>query len=92
MNSLLGMAVYDNEDYKEILNISDDKPVMNETWETWKRKKEEAVSNYRKMGINVVDVLVKPKELVDYCGEKGLNINGKSRAQYVSYKLDSNYR
>ena len=81
----LGIAVYHKKDYPEILNLSEDTESMNETWEEWKEKKKMMVENLKNMGLEPIDILVTPRELVAYCRERGLPINGDSRANYVQF-------
>lgn len=87
MESNIGIGVYKKEDYKEILKISVDKEKMNQTWNEWKKTKNRTVANFQKLGIKTVDILVKPKELVQFCRENGLEINGQARANFISNKV-----
>jgi len=86
MESNIGIGEYRKEDYQEIYRLSEDKDNMEETWEDWKANKDKAVKNLQNLGLITIDIIVIPKELVNYCREKGLNINGKSRAQFITYK------
>lgn len=86
MESNIGVGEYRKEDYQEIFRISVDKDNMEDTWEKWKANKNRTIKKFQNMGLKTVDIIVKPKELVNYCRENGLKINGKSRAQFVSFK------
>ena len=81
----IGIGVYLKEDYQEILNLSEDRDNLDETWEAWKANKKRAVSQLKKQGLTLIDILVKPRDLVMFCRERGLPINGKSRAEYVQH-------
>lgn len=87
MDSNIGVGDYRKEDYQEIYRLSEDKDNMEETWEEWKANKNRAIKNLQKMGLKTIDIIVTPKELVKYCREKGLKINGKSRANFISFKV-----
>ena len=87
MNTVFGIGHYLKEDYEEILNLSEDRENMDETWLEWKKSKATAIKNFKNMGIKPIDVIVIPKELVKYYRENGLNINGKSRANFISFKV-----
>ncbi len=39
MTKIFGIGIYDKEDYKEILRISEDRDQMDLTWEDWKKSK-----------------------------------------------------
>lgn len=81
-----GIGIYKKEDYQEILNISSDRETMNATWKEWKKNKEKAVRNLLASGVRPIEIPVTPRELVDFCRQKGLEINGHSRANFISYK------
>jgi len=87
MQPKIGIGEYRKKDYQEILKLSEDRQDMNATWEAWKKKRAEAINNFKKLGITTIDILVTPEELVNYCREKGLKINGAARAEYVRYKV-----
>jgi len=87
MDLNIGIGEYQKKDYQEILKISEDKDNMDKTWEEWKASKNRALEKFKKMGLKPINILVKPKELVQYCREKGLKINGKSRADFITYKV-----
>lgn len=82
-----GVGIYRKEDYQEILKLSGDRHKMDETWEGWKENKKKTVKNFKKMGLNTIDILVTPIELVEYCRKNGKPINGESRASFISYKV-----
>jgi hypothetical protein len=87
VNTLIGIGVYKKEDYLEILRLSVDSEKMDETWESWKKSKAKTQQSFRKLGLKTVDILVKPKELVDYCSVRGLEIMGENRAQFITHKV-----
>lgn len=86
MESNIGIGEYRKEDYQEIFILSEDKDNMEETWEDWKANKNRTNKKFQNMGLKTIDIIVSPKELVNYCRENGLIINGKSKAQFISYK------
>ncbi len=87
METNIGIGEYRKKDYKEILRVSEDRDNMDESWKEWKTSKNRAIKNFQKMGMKTIDIIVTPEELVKYCRENGLKINGESRADFISYKL-----
>lgn len=87
METKIGVSEYRKEDYKEILKLSEDRNEMEQTWKKWKANKIKAIKNFEKIGLKTVDIVVTPHELLKYCREKGIKINGKSRANFISYKV-----
>lgn len=86
MNTLVGIGKYIKEDYEEILKISSDRDNLDATWEEWKINQENVKKQIKLSGFKVIDIIVKPRELVSYCREKGMEINGQSRSNFISYK------
>lgn len=84
---ILGIGEYRKEDYPEILLISDDRDILDQTWEEWKNRKKEVVKQLRNSYTTIVDVVVYPKELEKYYKENGLLINRSSRAEFVTDTL-----
>ena len=82
-----GVSEYPKEDYLEIYKHSVDKDQMEETWEAWKENKDQKVKEMKTDGRNTIDVIVYAEELIRYCRENGLELNGEARAQFVSVKM-----
>ncbi len=85
-NQLIGIGTYLKEDYEENLKLSIDRDNLDSTWKDWRKNKERAKKHLAKQGFKVVDIIVRPKELVDFCRARGLAINGDSRSQFVTHK------
>ena len=86
---VIGVGNYRKEDYEDIRRISMDKEAFFDTWEEWKIEQNKVKQNFINQGFNAIDVLVKPLELEIYCGQRGLEINAKSRAEYVKSIVDN---
>ena len=82
-NTIIAIATYSKKEYADLLILSEDADKMDETWEEWTVGKNEAVKNLKKMGLQVKEVMVKLPDLVLFCREKGLAINGDSRAMFA---------
>lgn len=85
-NYLIGIGEYLKEDYEEILKISEDRDNLDHTWKDWKKNKENSKKQLIEQGLNLVDIIVRPAELVKYCRDRGLKITGKTRSQFISFK------
>jgi len=83
----IGVAIYTKKDYERLLEISDNREDMNQTWIEWRRKKDELKRNMRTLGVIVKEVKVNLDELVRYCRRKGIPNNGATRSQFVQQKL-----
>jgi hypothetical protein len=79
----IGVATYSKTEYPELLALSEDRDLMDATWEEWTKSKNKAVKNLQKMGLQVMEVQVRLAELALYCREQDLKINGDSRAMFA---------
>jgi hypothetical protein len=70
-------------------NISEDKADFFDTWEEWKAQKEKSVAQLKEKGTIVLDVVIYPKEFLEYCHKEKLEINGSARSQFVTDKMNS---
>lgn len=80
----LGIFCYKKEQYQDIKRMSTNAADMDATWEEWVLNKENAKRELAKSGVIGVDVEVDIFDIINYCQEHGLPMNGKSRARYVS--------
>jgi hypothetical protein len=86
MNALIGIRKYLREDYEEILNLYSDGNDLDETWEDWQIIQRNAKINLQSSRLNVVDITVKPRDIVNYCRQKGIDINSESRVEFISHQ------
>ena len=86
MNALIGIRKYLREDYEEILNLSSDGNDLDETREDWQINQRNAKINLQSSGLNVVDITVKPRDLVNYCRQRGIDINSESRVEFIYHQ------
>ena len=75
----IGIGVYRKKDYSKIRELSEDRDNMDDTWEEWEVNKKKAQQRFEQMGVRVVDVLVKPTALVEFCQKNGLRVDGSAR-------------
>jgi hypothetical protein len=85
----MAVATYRKKDYPEILKISEDRDTMDPTWEVWRESKESTVKMLHDMGVVTVEVLIRPAELVRYCREHRMVVNGQARAALAREKGDA---
>lgn len=86
---VIGIFCYKKEQYKEFLKISTNREKMDPTWEDWLESKKKAKRGIEEQGVTCIDVEVDIFDLMDFCQKHGLEINGDSRAKYVTDFLNS---
>lgn len=87
MNPIFGLAWYKKEDWNRLLEVSEDKSKIEETHDEWLKNAENAIKNFKKKGIKIEKVQIDLNELIRWCNERNLSLNGEARANFVTHKM-----
>ena len=82
--SVVGLAWFDRKQWQRLAEVAEDRNELDETFELWKQSALEAVRTMEREGQRVEKVHIEVESLVSWCKEKGLPLNAKSRADYVT--------
>ena len=86
MISTVNLAYYEKKDWDYFLSIIDDREVMPDEWDDWFKKYSNLKSFMILEGFFIKEVIIDVNELIDYCVERNIKIDGKARAQFVQLK------
>jgi len=81
---VVGVAWFDIKQWKRLTESVEDRNELEDTYEQWQQSALDAVRMIERQGQKVERVHVEVESLVSWCTEKGLPVNGKSRAEYVT--------
>ena len=81
---VVGVAWFDRKQWQRLTEVVEDRGELDDTFELWQQGALEAVRTTERQGQEVEKVHVEVASLVSWCKEKGLPVNGKSRAEYVA--------
>ena len=81
---VVGLAWFDRKQWQRLIETVEDRNELDDTYEQWQQSALEAVRMIERQGQQVEKVHVEVESLVYWCKEKGLPVNGKSRAEYVT--------
>lgn len=81
---IAGIAWYDRKQWQRLTEAVVDRSELDATYEKWQQSARDAVQMIERQGQVVEKVHVEVESLVYWCKEKGLPVNGKSRADYVT--------
>jgi hypothetical protein len=81
---VVGLAWFDRKQWKRLTEVVEDRNELDATYEQWERSAVDAVQMLERQGQKVEKVHVEVESLVSWCKEKGLPVNGQSRAEYVT--------
>ena len=81
---VVGFAWFDRKQWQRLTKAVEDRNELDDTYEQWEQSALDAVRAIERQGQKVEKVHVEVESLVSWCKEKGLPVNGKSRAEYVT--------
>lgn len=84
----LGFAWYKPDQWSLLLQVSSDRDDLEETYEEWLSHAENTFKKLsRGKGIHAEKVVVDVYELVQWCKDHNMAINGQSRSSYIAELL-----
>jgi hypothetical protein len=83
----VGIAWFDREQWHQLCEVAADRSELDDTFEEWEANASGALANFKSNGVNAEPFEVLVAELVQWCAERKLPIDGASRAEYVSFML-----
>ena len=86
-NLKAAIAWYKPDQWQRLREISEDRDELEETHGEWQNLAEKALKDFAAQGLSVTKATVDTEELLRWCNERGLKVNGKSRSQYASWLL-----
>ena len=89
---VVGVAWFDKKQWKRLTEAVDDRNELDDTYEQWQKSALDAVRMIERQGQKIEKVHVEVESLVSWCNEKGLPVNGESRAEYVTQLMRRRHR
>ncbi|MEW6350614.1 MAG: hypothetical protein AB1646_16250 [Thermodesulfobacteriota bacterium] len=85
--SVNAVAWYRPEQWHRLLEVSADRHELEDTWAEWYANATKFVLRMRSLGVKLLPFHVDVEELVRWCKERGLPIDGGSRSELVAQKI-----
>ncbi|HVL36487.1 MAG TPA: hypothetical protein VM489_12525 [Burkholderiales bacterium] len=83
-SAVVGVAWFDRRQWKRLAEVVEDPNELEPTYEQWQQGAQSAVHAIESEGRLVERVHIEVQSLVSWCKDKGLPVNGRSRAEYVA--------
>jgi hypothetical protein len=83
----LGIAWFRLEQWSRLLEISEDREDLEETFAEWESLAEEKLRDLRAQGLDAEKVTIDLEELLAWCKSRGLSVDARARSQYVAELL-----
>jgi len=81
------IAWYKPEQWHRLREISADADILETTFEEWLAIAEKALADFAARGGRAEKVLVDTEDLLAWCNERNLPVNGESRSRYAGWLL-----
>ena len=81
--TILGLGWYQPEQWERLLQISDDRNELDDTYEDWKKNANTAIQEVKSSGRHIKKVKINLEDLLSWCNENNIPVNGASRSRYV---------
>jgi hypothetical protein len=83
----LGIAWFRPAQWSRLLEISEDREDLEETFAEWESLAEEKLRDLRAQDLDAEKVTIDVEELLVWCKSRGLSVNATARSQYVAELL-----
>jgi hypothetical protein len=84
---IVGIGWYSKSQWMKLCRVAVDPEVLEDTYEEWVELFDKGCADLYKAGISVVKVAVDVEDLIQWCQEHSLAINGEARSEYITEKL-----
>jgi len=88
----IGLAFYREEDWGRLLEISEDRGELEDSWLEWRENMKTAEQHIKAVGVSYEFVEIDLDELSAFCCERELGINSESRSLFIEEKIRSLYK
>jgi hypothetical protein len=85
----LALAWYHEEEWQNLKAVSVDADKLEDTFDEWLKHARMAIRVAQEAGLEIVNVPVGIDELVMWCQENGLEVDGAARAQFTAKKASN---
>ena len=88
---IIGLCWFQPEQWSRLVDISDDRAELDSSYEEWRKNASSAIREIESTGNKVKKVNINLEELLLWCNEKGVLVNGQSRSEYAAHVLHQKY-
>jgi len=81
---VIGVAWYDREDYRRILEIMEDADTLPSTYDRWRYSVDKLVRKIERDGGIIIRAKIDPERFLAWCAERSLRVDAKARSTFAS--------
>ena len=80
----IGICWFQPDQWSRLLQIVEDPNELDDSYDEWRKNAHQTIQRFRAQGLSVRKVSVNLEDLLSWCNERGVPVNGKSRSEYVT--------
>jgi len=84
---IAGICWFQPEQWDRLIDISEDRDELDNSYSDWRKNAFSAVQEIESTGVIAKKVKINLEELLLWCNEKSVPVNGESRAEYAAHLL-----
>ncbi|MFC1523033.1 hypothetical protein ACFL6Y_11550 [Elusimicrobiota bacterium] len=84
---IAGFAWYSEEQWRKLREVAADKDNLHDTYQEWEVNVREKLRDLEKRGVIACKVDVEIDELVLWCRQKKLKVDGSARSRFIAHKM-----
>jgi hypothetical protein len=88
---IVGIACYRSEDWARLREISEDADDLEESWQEWKTANDRFLRDCLSRGFVCYEVQVDLDELIAFCRQRRIPVNGDFRAMFAAEKIRTKF-
>ncbi len=88
---VIAVAWYSPEDWDRLREVAADSEELEFSYEEWVATAKSSLREIRTAGLSAEEVQLNIDELISWCEEQGLALDGQARAHYAAEKLRQRY-
>ena len=86
-----GVAWYSDDQWKKLKEVSVDSQDLEKTYDEWLFHAEKQIKQMKSKGIQITKVPVNIDDLIGWCKDHDMPIDGKARSLFTTVKLKENH-
>jgi hypothetical protein len=91
MKKITGILWWKPKQWEKAKKISSDSQKFDDNYQEWKESAERAYKNFTDLGLTVYKIEIDLDELVDWCKDHNMPLNGAARSRFVSLKVQERH-
>jgi hypothetical protein len=86
-----GVGWYSREEWEILKEVSVDTDALDNSYEEWLLNAENNLKQLKSKNIQITKVHIRTNDLIEWCKDSNMPIDGKARSQYTALKLQKDH-